>query len=101
MCNVKGAISTQHQECIQLLLFNSLDDLIRNVNGHFHSIPDHLARVGIASIRRAQDRTAARQNTPHFLQTQWNNSISFEESVISIPDPKYFALILIDGRLTC
>src|SRR5688500_2333722 len=61
MSAMHSATPSQDKESIQILPLNAFDDFIRDVNGHFLAISYDLTCVRIPAIRRAQDRTPARQ----------------------------------------
>ena len=99
MRDVQRAIPTQDQQGIQFQFLDSIYDLIRNINSHFLTIADHLPRVGIPSVCRAEDRPAASQDSAYCIRAQRNNAIFFNEAIISIFDSEDFTAIFINGGL--
>src|SRR5688500_11759438 len=98
MRNVKRSIATQYEQSIHFEPLDAFDDLIGHIDNYFPAIPDHLAGVGIATIRRAQDGAAARQDPAYVFNPKRDYSLFIDKSIISIADAQHLTSILINGR---
>src|SRR3954465_966480 len=90
------SIASDHDQRINAHLLGVVDDLVGNV---LHRAIGHLVIERIATIRRAEDRSAARQNTAHVLQFQHARLLWPYQAIKAVLDPDDLPFVLEDCRL--
>src|SRR5688572_13787850 len=99
MSNMKGSVAAQYEQSIHFEPLYAFDDLIRYIDDYFLAILNHFACIGITAIRRAQNRTAARQDAAHIFNPKRDHALFIYEPVIPIAYPQYLTPILVDSGL--